>query len=204
MPPQPCVVAGDEPRCACAPREREQLVEAERPVATSARVRRVPAFVRADELVDDRAAEFLPEVERHVRETEAVTRSARGSDGIGRAAGTFGVGRLGIDPEPERDTDRVAVRLATAPPRCRRHRSSPLPPATRPEQRGRQARSPPPAPRRRARPRRPRQPRAASGRRGPPRARPRQLRTICSPRTRRRTAAQSPFREASPKSSVMR
>ena len=204
MPPHARVVARDQPGGAGAPCEAEQLVEAERPVAASARIRRVATLVRAHELVDDRAAELLAEVERHVWKTKAMARSACGSDGIGRAAGALRVGCLGIDPEPERDADRVASRAqqrdravdAAAHRHCY--------PRLEPEQRGRHG---------------PIAAASASTASSSPSDRgsleQRQAGEVLGepvcvslgdllPRTRRRTAAQSPLREASPKSSVMR
>jgi hypothetical protein len=76
-----------------------------------ARVRRLAALVAADERLDYGAAKFLAQVERDVRDAERVTCSACGKDRIGRAAGTFCVGPVGIEPEPQSDADRVRQRL---------------------------------------------------------------------------------------------
>ena len=118
------VMPGREPRRAGALREREQLAEAERAVAARAGVRRLAARIAANERLDDGAPELLAEVERHVREAEAVARAARRADRVGRAAGSLAVRRCGIDPEPKRDTDRVRASRARARRRCRRRRSS--------------------------------------------------------------------------------
>src|SRR5581483_10797801 len=80
-----CVVPGREAGGAGATRERKQLREAEAAVAADARVRRVAARVAAHERLDDGAAERLPQVERHVRQAESVTRLPRRQDGGGRA-----------------------------------------------------------------------------------------------------------------------
>ena len=55
---------------------------------------------------DDRGAERLAGVERHVREAEPVTRLPCGDHGLGRAAGPLRGGRIGVDPQPECDPDR--------------------------------------------------------------------------------------------------
>ena len=87
--------------------EREQLGEAEAAVAADARVRRLTLGVPGDERLNDRGAELLPQIERDVRKPEPVAGRARGDDGLGRAAGPLGVGAGRIEPEPERDPDRV-------------------------------------------------------------------------------------------------
>ena len=102
----PRVVAGRQPRRTSAAREREQLREPKAPVAARARIRRLSAGIGVDERLHDRGAERFAGVERHVRETEPVTRLARRDHGLRRAAGTLRRGRFGIDPEPERDPDR--------------------------------------------------------------------------------------------------
>ncbi len=104
------VVAGREPVAAGARREREQLGEAEAAVAADARVRRLAARVAADERRDDGAAELLAQVERDVRQPEPVAGLARGDHGVGRAARALRVGPLGIEPEAQRDADRVRHR----------------------------------------------------------------------------------------------
>ena len=106
----PRVVAGPE-LCRAGPlREREELVEAEVTVAAPARVRRLAACVRLDERVDDGAPERLAEVERDVREPERVAGLARGDHRFRGAARPLRVGAGGIEPEPERDADRVRPR----------------------------------------------------------------------------------------------
>ncbi len=105
-----CVVAGREPLGAGAPREREQLGEAEAAVAARARVRRLPARIAAHERGDDGAAEFLPQIQRHVRDAEPVTRLARRNHALGRAAGALGVGAVRVEPEPQRHADGVRQR----------------------------------------------------------------------------------------------
>src|SRR5207247_8433117 len=103
----PGVVPGREHVRAGAVREREQPGKAKAAVAMDARVRRLAAFVAADERLDDGAAKFLAQVERDVREAERMTRSTGSKHRIGRAAGTFRVGPVGIEPEPQGDTDRI-------------------------------------------------------------------------------------------------
>src|SRR5207237_10005933 len=85
------VVARDEPLCAGAAGEREQLGEPERPVAADTRIGRLTAAERAHELGDHRSPELLAEVERHVREAPWVARLARRDHGLGRAAGALRV-----------------------------------------------------------------------------------------------------------------
>ena len=103
-------MAGREPVGACAPREREQLREAEAAVAARARVRRLAARVAADERSDDRAAELLAQVERHVRHAEPMAGLARRDHAVGRAAGALGIRPVGIEPQPQRHADRVRQR----------------------------------------------------------------------------------------------
>ena len=100
------VVARRKPGGAGAPGELEQLREAEAPVAARARIRRLAAGVALDERLHDRPAESLPRVQGDVRNAERMTGLARGDHGLGRAAGALRVGRLRVDPEPERHADR--------------------------------------------------------------------------------------------------
>ena len=53
-----------------------------------------------------------------------VARLARRDHRLRRAAGALGVGPVGIEPEPQRDADRLRRRRAGARRRCRRRRSS--------------------------------------------------------------------------------
>src|SRR5579884_1881385 len=64
------VVPGGEPPGSGAPREGEQLGEAEAAVAARARVWRPPARIATDERRDDGAAELLAQVEGHVRHVQ--------------------------------------------------------------------------------------------------------------------------------------
>ena len=93
------VVPGGETPRSDPPREREQLREAEAPVAADARVRRFAARVRGDERLDDREPELLAQVERDVRKPERVARVTRRKDRGRRAAGPLGVRPVRIDPE---------------------------------------------------------------------------------------------------------
>ena len=93
------VVAGGEPPGARAPRERDQLAEAERAVAAGARVWRLTAGVPGDEGPHDRLAKPLAEIERHVRQTSVVAGPTRGYDALARAAGAARVGAGRILPE---------------------------------------------------------------------------------------------------------
>jgi hypothetical protein len=101
------VVARHQVLGAGAPRERQQLGEAEAAVAARARIRRLAARIAAHERRHDRAPELLAEVERHVRHAEAVARLARRDHALGRAAGALGVRPLRIEPEAKRHTHRV-------------------------------------------------------------------------------------------------
>jgi hypothetical protein len=92
-------------------RKCEQPGKAKTAVAMDARVRRLAAFVAADERLDYSAAKFLAQVERDVRDAERVACSAGSKHRIGRAAGTFRVRPVGIEPEPQGDTDRIGQRL---------------------------------------------------------------------------------------------
>ena len=87
--------------------EGEQLVEPEAAVATSARVGGLAARIALDERLDDGAAELLAEIERHVGKPERVTRLPGCDHSFRRAARALRVGPFGIEPEPERDSDRL-------------------------------------------------------------------------------------------------
>src|SRR5439155_2932114 len=101
------VVAGCEPRRACPAGEPQEPGEPEAAVAAGARIGRITARVALDEASDDGAAELLAQVERHVREPEAVARFARGDHGLRRAARALGARPVRVEPEPQRDPDRV-------------------------------------------------------------------------------------------------
>ena len=101
------VVAGSQPSRAGPPREGKQLGEPEAAVAPDARVRRLAARVAANERRHDCTPELLAQVERHVRQPERVAELPRRDDGRRRAARPLGVRPVGIEPEPERDADRV-------------------------------------------------------------------------------------------------
>ena len=103
----PRVVAGREPRGAGPVGEREQLVEAKVAVAAAARVRRLAASVCLDEGRDDRAPEVLAQIERHVGQLERVAGLAGGDHRLRRAAGSLGVRPGRVEPEPQRDADRL-------------------------------------------------------------------------------------------------
>ena len=86
-------------------RKREQLAEAEAPVAADARVRRLAAGVSVDERLDDRAPELLAQIERDVWDAEPMARLASRDHRRRRTAGALRVGALRIEPEPERHAD---------------------------------------------------------------------------------------------------
>ena len=90
--------------------EGEQLGEAEAAVAATARVRRLTTGVRLHERLDDGVAELLAEVERHVRQSERVARLPSGDHGVGGAAGALRIRAGRVEPEPQRDTDRLRPR----------------------------------------------------------------------------------------------
>ncbi len=106
----PRVVAGPEHVGAGPLGEGDQGVEAESSVAAHARIRRQPVRVPLDERLDDARAEHVAQIERDVREPEPVAGFAGGDDGIGRAARALGTRAGRIEPEAQRDTDRVRSR----------------------------------------------------------------------------------------------
>src|SRR5204863_4582749 len=106
----PCVVPGREARGSGTLREREELREAKAAVAANARIRSLAAGVAAHERGHDRPAKLLAQIERHVWETERVASLARRDHGFRRATGTLRVRRRRIDPEPQRDPDRLRAR----------------------------------------------------------------------------------------------
>jgi hypothetical protein len=107
----PCVVPCRQHVGAGTLGERKQPGKAKAAVAVDARVGRLAAFVAAHERLDYGAAKFLPQVEGHVGHAERVARGARSKNGSGRAASPLGVRPVGIEPEPQSDTDRIRQRL---------------------------------------------------------------------------------------------
>ena len=105
-----CVVSRRQPVRTGAAREREQLGEAEAAVAADARIRRLAALEATHERADDRAPEFLAQVERDVRRAERVTGLSRRDHRLGRAAGPLCIRTGRIEPEAERDADGVRQR----------------------------------------------------------------------------------------------
>ena len=105
----PRVVTGRETGGSCALREREQLGEAEAAVARDARVRRLAAGVAAHE-GDNGTPELLAQVERDVRDAERVTGCPRRQHRVGRAARALRARPVRVEPEPQRDADRVGAR----------------------------------------------------------------------------------------------
>src|SRR5689334_17842040 len=103
----PGIVAGRQPFGAGAAGEREQLGEAEPTVAPRAWIRGLAARVAAHERLDDRAAELLAQVERHVRYAETVAGLPSGDHGLRRAARAFGMRAFRVGPESQRHSDRV-------------------------------------------------------------------------------------------------
>ncbi len=101
------VVTGREPRGTDPVREREQLVEAEAPVAADARVRRLARRIVTRERLDDGRAELLAEVERDVRDPEAMARLASRDHRRGRAADALARRSVRVDPEAQRHADRA-------------------------------------------------------------------------------------------------
>ena len=106
----PCVVTGPERRCTGTVREGEKLVEAEAAVAAPAGIRRLATCVPLHERLDDGGPELLAQVERHVRDAERMAGLTRGDHRLRRAAGALGVRPGGIEPEPQRDPDRLRPR----------------------------------------------------------------------------------------------
>jgi hypothetical protein len=103
----PCVMSRRELRRARPAGEGEQLVEAEVTVAADAGIRCLTARVAVHEGLHDGVAELLAQVERHVRQTQPVAGLAGRDDGGRRAARALGVGSLRIEPQAERDPDRL-------------------------------------------------------------------------------------------------
>ena len=99
-----------------------------------------------------------------MRQAERVAGLARGDHGLGRAAGALGVGPLRVEPEPQRDADRVGpgAQQRDRAVDAAAHRDGDA--ARRAARRGRPARARSRARPRRASRRRPRPPRAASAR----------------------------------------
>ena len=107
----PRVVAGRKARCPGALGEREQLGEAKAAVAANARVRGLAPRITADERSHDRPAKLIAEVECHMRKAAGVAGLARGDHGLRGAARALGIGSDRVDPEPQRDADRVRPRV---------------------------------------------------------------------------------------------
>ena len=99
------VVARCEPRRTDTAREGEELREPEAAVTADARVRRLAAGVSANERGHDRAAKLFPQIERHVREPEAMAGLARGDNSAGRAARPFCIRPVRVEPQPQRHPD---------------------------------------------------------------------------------------------------
>ena len=107
----PRVVARSQSCGARTTGKSKQLGKAKAPVAPDAGIGRLAARVPADERLHHGAAELLPQVERDVRQPEPVTGRAGREHGLGRAARPLGVGAGRVEPESERDADRVRARL---------------------------------------------------------------------------------------------
>ncbi len=104
-------MAGGQPLGPDPVGELEQRRKPEHAVAAHARVGGLALAVGAHELGHDRPPKRLAQVEREVRQAQGVAGVAGGPHRVGRAAGPLAVGSLGIDPEPQRDTDRLAAGL---------------------------------------------------------------------------------------------
>src|SRR5439155_5785854 len=107
----PCVVPGCKLVRSRTVSEREQPREAEAAVALDAWVGCLPTFVTSDERVDHGTPKLFAKVEGHVRDAERVARRTGSENRIGRATGALRVGPVGIEPEPQRDADRVRQEL---------------------------------------------------------------------------------------------
>ena len=106
----PGVVAGPEHVATGPLGEGDEGVEAKLPVAAHARVRRQAPRVAVDERRHDRGAERLAEIERDVRQPEPVAGLAGGDHRVGGAAGALGARAGRVEPEAQRDTDRIRRR----------------------------------------------------------------------------------------------
>ena len=108
------VMARDELPCADAPREREQLGEAEAAVAAHARVWCLAARVSRHEWSNDRAAERLAKIEGDVRKPEAMAGMPRRHDRLRRTAGAIGGRPTGVGPQAKRHPNGLVARIARA------------------------------------------------------------------------------------------
>ena len=107
MADDPGVVAGRQLRGSCSARKGQELRKAEPAVAARARIRRLSPCVRTHERRNDRPAKLVAQVEGHVRHSEGVAGLAGCDDRFRRAARAIDVRPFGVDPESERDSDRV-------------------------------------------------------------------------------------------------
>ena len=177
-------------RCARAPRPAAPAAstsssQPEVAVAGRARVRRLPRLVAGDEAGHDGVAEGVTKVERQVRKPALVAEIARPAHAARRAAGAVGVGRVRVDPELQRDAERLGRRLGERDGRVDAARTSPRPPG-----------------RRRARSRRARRRRRA--RRGRRRRRPRRSARRAPATPQAACAAAAPSRAASSRLAPLR
>ena len=100
-------MAGPEHIGTSAPGELDERVEAEGTVAAHARVGSQAFSVPVDERLHNGRAELLAEIERDVREPEPVAGLPRRDHGVGRAAGPLRARAGRVEPEAQRDADRV-------------------------------------------------------------------------------------------------
>ena len=107
----PRVVTRGESRCSDPAREREERRKAERTVAADAGVRRLTPRIRGYERRDDCSPELLALVERDVRDTETMAELPRRDHRLRRATGAIGIWSGRIEPQPQRDPDRIQAMI---------------------------------------------------------------------------------------------
>src|SRR5215218_4743555 len=107
-------MARDELPRADAPREREQLGEAEAAVAAHTGVWCLAARVSLHERCDNGAAEGLTKIEGDVRKPEAMAGVPRRHDRLRRTAGAIGGRPGGVGPEAKRYPNGLVAGVARA------------------------------------------------------------------------------------------
>ncbi len=103
----PRVVARPENVAAGTLREVDEGVEPEAPVAAHAGIRGQALRVALDERLDDARPERVAQIEGDMGKPEPMAGLAGGDHRIGRAAGSLGARAGRVEPQAERDADRV-------------------------------------------------------------------------------------------------
>ena len=105
-------MTGGQPGGANLVGELGQGIETKARVASHARIRGASGAILGDELIHDHPLEALPQIESDVWEPQRVAGGAGGTHRLRRAACALGVGRRGVDPEPQRHSHGVEARVA--------------------------------------------------------------------------------------------